>query len=62
VIFCNARHSLNEFSSALAYAKSVTEKSNSRVVCTRLAKRLCKPRGTRVENYCLPVITLRSCL
>ena len=39
VIFCNTRHSPNKFGSALAYAKSVTEKNNSRVDCAEAGKK-----------------------
>jgi len=42
-------------------AKSVTEKNNSRVDCAEAGKKtpamkrdkLCKPRGTRGEDFCL---------
>jgi len=39
VIFCNTRHSPNKFGSALAYAKSVTEKNNIRVDCAEACKK-----------------------
>jgi hypothetical protein len=37
-------------------AKSVTEKNNEAWIVRRQGKRLCKPRGTRGEDFCLPVI------
>ena len=45
-------------------AKSVTEKNNRRVDCAEAVKKtpamkrdkLCKPRGTRGEDFCLPGI------
>jgi len=44
--------------SFLLFAKSVTEKNNNRVIARRQAKRLCKPRGTRGEGFCLPMVAL----
>jgi hypothetical protein len=39
MIFCNTRHSPNKLGSALTYAKSVTEKNNSRVDCAESDKK-----------------------
>jgi len=39
-------------------AKSVTEINNEAWIVRRPAKRLCKPRGTRGEDFCLPGIAL----
>jgi hypothetical protein len=64
VIFCNARHNLNEFGSALIYAKSVIEKNNSRVDCAEADKKTVQAqryegRGFLAAGDCtaeLPVI------
>jgi len=46
----------------LPFAKSVTEKKTTAGwIVWRQAKILCKPRGTRGKDFCLPVVALRSC-
>jgi len=63
-MFCNTRHSSNKFGSALTYAKSVTEKNNSRVDCAEADKKTVQAqryegRGFLAAGDCpaeLPVI------
>jgi len=58
---------LNEFSSALTYAKSVTEKNNSRVHCAEAAKKTMQAQRNEGRGFLatgekpaeLPVIDLQ---